>query len=374
MKTSSFFEPISRSIPTLPSLEAIVRVRNVPNRSISVRNTPMRMPAIQAIALLLSASLAFITLSACGAKPEAQAAANSGEKAGEKPVAGTNTTSAAIAAVTKVVALGRVEPEGKIAALSLETAGVVRDIYVREGQHVESGAQLLELSHDVESARLAFAQTKSGTQGSEVEVIKASLQSAQLRAQNQKEKFERLQKIFDSGAETRQNLDNAKTDFETAQRETERLQASLQSAQSRVREFAADARVAQAEIARKTLRAPSDGTILSVNPVRGGSVESGKSVMDFAPDGAVTVLCEVDELFVNKLQLGQTATIRSQGGSEALAQGTVMSIAPYLKKKSIFSDEAAALEDRRIREVRVKLSNAGTLLLGSRVECVIAVK
>jgi HlyD family secretion protein len=226
----------------------------------------------------------------------------------------------------------------------------------------------------VESARLAFAQTKSGTQGSEVEVIKASLQSAQLRAQNQKEKFERLQKIFDSGAETRQNLDNAKTDFETAQRETERLQASLQSAQSRVREFAADARVAQAEIARKTLRAPSDGTILSVNPVRGGSVESGKSVMDFAPDGAVTVLCEVDELFVNKLQLGQTATIRSQGGSEALAQGTVMSIAPYLKKKSIFSDEAAALEDRRIREVRVKLSNAGTLLLGSRVECVIAVK
>jgi hypothetical protein len=103
-------------------------------------------------------------------------------------------------------------------------------------------------------------------------------------------------------------------------------------------------------------------------------VQSGTAVAEFAPDGAVTVICEVDELFVDKIQLGQKATIRPQGATETLAEGVVMTVSPYLKKKSIFSDEAGALEDRRVREVRVKLNTTANLLFNSRVECVIAVK
>jgi multidrug efflux pump subunit AcrA (membrane-fusion protein) len=316
-------------------------------------------------ASMLGVSASFLT--SCGSKPEQATAAEKGKE--------TIVSAASVKSnVTKVVALGRVEPEEKISSLSMDVAGVVQKIFVSEGQRVTAGTPILELAHDVESSKMALSQAKSATQTNEVAVIKASLQSAQLKMQNLKDRLQRSQNLVQSGAETQQNLDNAKTDYETAVREVERLQASLQSAQSKLAECNADARVSAAEVARRVLRAPSDGMILDIDPTVGASVSSGKALAEFAPNGAVTVLCEVDELFVEKLQLGQKATIRPQGSNETLAEGEVMWIGAYLKKKSIFSDEAGALEDRRVREVRVKLAGGSNLLFNSRVECVIAVK
>jgi hypothetical protein len=83
------------------------------------------------------------------------------------------------------------------------------------------------------------------------------------------------------------------------------------------------------------------------------------------------VLCEVDELWVNKLQLGQQAIIRTQGTDDQLAKGEVVYLSPYLKKKSLFSDDSANMEDRRVREVRIRLTGAANLLINSRVEAVI---
>jgi multidrug efflux pump subunit AcrA (membrane-fusion protein) len=327
-------------------------------------------PLLAASILGMGASLSVGMLTSCGAKPEQAQAADGGKSSG----LGVVTAAAVKSNITKVVALGRVEPEAKISSLSMDVSGVVQKIFVSEGQRVAAGTPLVELEHELESSKLALSQAKSVTQTNEIASIKASLQSAQLKVQNYNNRFQRSQNLVQSGAETQQNLDNARTDYETAIREVERLQASLQSAQSRLAEFNADTRVSAVEVARRVLRAPSDGTVLDIDPTVGAAVSSGKSVAEFAPTGAVTVLCEVDELFVDKLQLGQKATIRPQGGTETLAEGEVMWIGAYLKKKSIFSDEAGALEDRRVREVRVKLVNAGNLLFNSRVECVIALK
>jgi hypothetical protein len=46
-------------------------------------------------------------------------------------------------------------------------------------------------------------------------------------------------------------------------------------------------------------------------------------------------------------------------------------LSPYLKKKSLFSDDSANMEDRRVREVRIRLTGAANLLINSRVEAVI---
>jgi hypothetical protein len=46
--------------------------------------------------------------------------------------------------------------------------------------------------------------------------------------------------------------------------------------------------------------------------------------------------------------------------------------APFLSKKSIFNDRADNLEDRRVREVRVRIDQPEAVLIGSRVECIIS--
>jgi HlyD family secretion protein len=95
---------------------------------------------------------------------------------------------------------------------------------------------------------------------------------------------------------------------------------------------------------------------------------------EFAPEGGLVAITEIDELFADRLKVGQRATIRPQGDSTILATGDVFIISPYLKKKSLFSDNASNLEDRRVREVRVKINPEAKLLIGSRVECVIELK
>jgi HlyD family secretion protein len=321
------------------------------------------------ITLSASIILTAFTLTSCGgkdAKADDAKAADSAKVSVDKPVKPS--------AIEKIVALGRVEPEDQITSLSMEVPGIVKQVAVQDGTNMRMGETILELDHNVESARLALARARVRTQAEDLKGVRSQIRSAETKAQNYRERYDRLKNIFDSGAETRQNLDNAKTDYETAARETERLQSSLQSAESRLNELNADVRVNTAEIARKVLKAPSDGVVLKLEPNVGSSVAVGASVGDFAPKGALTVLCEVDELFVSTVGLGQKASIRLQGNTDVIAEGIVSAVGPYLKKKSLFSDEAGALEDRRVREVRIRLNSASTLLLNSRVECVIAVK
>jgi hypothetical protein len=47
--------------------------------------------------------------------------------------------------------------------------------------------------------------------------------------------------------------------------------------------------------------------------------------------------------------------------------------APYLKRKSLFSDEAGVKEDRRVREVRVMLDRQD-LLINRQAECIINIR
>jgi hypothetical protein len=79
----------------------------------------------------------------------------------------------------------------------------------------------------------------------------------------------------------------------------------------------------------------------------------------------------VDELYALKVKEGQRVSINLQGTKQTLTSGSVVYCAPYLSKKSIFSDRADNLEDRRVREVRVRVDNPSAVLIGSRVECII---
>jgi hypothetical protein len=102
----------------------------------------------------------------------------------------------------------------------------------------------------------------------------------------------------------------------------------------------------------------------------GAAVQAMGGVADFAPRGPVSVLAEVDELFAEQVKVGSKVAIRLQGQTETVGEGEVIFTAPFLKRKSLFS-EGGDMEDRRVREIRIRLKNKGNLLFGSRVECVI---
>ena len=289
-----------------------------------------------------------------------------------KPAASNNTAANTVnTEPTKIIAIGRVEPESKITAIGSEASGIIKKIYIHAGDTVKKGQVLVELVHDYELALLAQAKSKLATQQAEIANVTAQLSSVKIKTENLKVKLARIKNMYAQDADTKQNMDNAQTEYDQSLADIERYTALLNSAKKTLTQYEVDIDLVKAQIEQKITKAPGDGVVLNMDLTEGSTVTMEKSLFDFAPVSPLTVLCEVDELYYDKVKTGQTAYIRNQGMNEKLAEGEVIFLSPYIKKKSIFSDDSNNMEDRRVREVRILLKGHPKLLFNSRVEAVI---
>lgn len=273
----------------------------------------------------------------------------------------------------QVVGIGRIEPELKILELTSETTGSVKIIHFQPGEMVTQGQRIIELTNDIEQAQVAQAAAKVKVQLAEIEVAQARLAGMKIRTDNAKENFRRAKNLFEQNAEAERTFDDARTEYKVLAQEIRRLEAEVITAQNLLKQYQAAYQLAQAELNRKFICAPTDGQVLSLDATMGSLISTGQVFGAFAPKSALSAWCEIDELFAPKVQIDQQAYIRSQGMADTLALGKVCFVGPYLRKKSVFSDDVGVLEDRRVREVRILLDPKAEILYGTRVECVIII-
>jgi hypothetical protein len=74
-------------------------------------------------------------------------------------------------------------------------------------------------------------------------------------------------------------------------------------------------------------------------------------------------------MFAGRVKEGQIAEITLVGDNKVIATGKVIRTAPYLKRKSLFSELPGDREDRRVREVWILLDDNAGLLFNMQVEC-----
>lgn len=302
------------------------------------------------------------------------AAGCGGNKQEEAQKAKADSLALAPLQIEQVVGICNIEPVKHTLSLNAESSGLVESIMTDAGASVKKGDVIIVLSHSAEEAQTQQASSKMATQQAAIDQSEATVRTAQVRASDAKRNYDRDKNLFAARALTQQQLDASETLMNTTQRELEVSEASVRQAQRKLNEMQADLHYFEALLAKKFVKAPDDGVILSMDARLGELLSPEKSIGEFAPAGAVMAVTEVDELFATRISNGQRAFVRMQGSTEVLGEGTVIFASPYLKKKSLFSDSAKNLEDRRIREVHVQLSDASRVLLGSRLECVIELK
>jgi multidrug resistance efflux pump len=273
--------------------------------------------------------------------------------------------------VNQVVGIGKIEPENDIIQLSSEVSGVVKQIKKDENDTVKAGETVLELDHTVDDAKIKQLSDQVGTQTAQIKSDEASLEEFQAKYNNAVAQVQRLQKLLDKGAETQQNVDDANTNLKSYQSNLNRLQANVQVSQSKLSETKAALLVSQRERDQKIIRSPVNGKILEISTLIGGAVDSKQSFAQISPEGKTIAVCEIDELFADKIADGQKAWVRNLGSPDTLSTGTVYFTASFLKKKSLFTDQAGEKEDRRVREIKIMLDQPEKLLLNARVECVV---
>lgn len=290
--------------------------------------------------------------------------------------------------------LGRVEGLSDTTQIGAAADGVLKAIYVSEGQAVAKGTLLAEIgcddlnaalvgaTADADAARQARIRLLRGTRDEERRVASRKTAAARATLEQANANIKRQQILFTDGQIARATYEQAvrdagvaRADFEAATR-TEKLLAAPalpeDKAKADAEVVAADARVEEARdrIRKCSIFSPIDGTVLRVFARAGESFSTvaPRPLFTIANASGRRVKAEVDERDLGKVAIGQTVAVKAVGFPQKTFGGKVSSISAVIGSKKILSDDPSEQTDRQVLEATVTLGeDAQPLPIGLRV-------
>jgi HlyD family secretion protein len=296
-------------------------------------------------------------------------------------------------ATDRVAADGVVEGARPEAALRTDVAGTLAMVYVKEGQPVRRGEKLAELRNQsqvlqvklataelsIERARLA--KLINGERPERRKALEAAEEAKKLTYAQAKGAYDRTQRLKAAGATSREESDRESYGVERARAEMEEAAAehALVEAPARLDEVAvaeglvavaeSKLRLAQAELAKTILQAPTDGRILRVfaEPGEVAGPTTAEPVLLMADLSHIRVRAFVEELDASKVRPGQTATVTADGLPGKHFPGKVVHVAPRMGRRAPQTDAPGEYKDLYYREVLIEPEGAEQLPLNFRV-------
>jgi len=276
-----------------------------------------------------------------------------------------------VSPVTVAVGIGKIVPQGGVSKLASPVAGIVVEIAVATGDKVKSGDLLLTLDNTDASLALSEINSRLVTQQKSIQSAELMKEQGLTRLREKERKLNDARELFDAGAVTGESVRNLQNDYDLEKQGQEKLQNDILLQESQLREIVSQKNMRSEELSRTSLRAPMDGIVLDVLPKKGEAVNRYETYMMLAPDAPLIVQAEIDEMFSNRLKLGQSCEIRVAGNPQPVAHGKLIVISPDLKSKSLFSDSGEDFQDRRVREIEISIDKDTNLLIDTKVECMI---
>lgn len=252
------------------------------------------------------------------------------------------------------IANGKADVEGGIIQVAARRGGVVKAVYVQEGQRVAAG-QILARQEDDEP-RLALARAQA-----EVAQAESQLRALQVDINTARREYERLEKLVDTNFVAAQRIDEARDAIATAEARLASQQASIQTARARLNEAAYNLELT-------VIRAPMDGRIVRryANPGAGASTLNVSNMFDLEPDTQRIVRAEIVEADIPNVTDGQEVELVSEVDPSKVYVGRVLRRAPLFGARKLASEDPSQRTDERVVEVVVSADNA-PLLIGQRV-------
>ena len=329
-----------------------------------------------------------------------------------------------IAPITKITALGRLQPQGEVIKLSVAYAqdSRVNKLLVNEGDYVKASQiiailqgtdkkqmELREAQKNLAIAKAKLTKIQAGeaklaeiaaqeaiiarTQAqlkTETVEKQAAIARAKAQLQNAEANYKRYQALHSQGAVAAADFDNKREAFKTAQANLEaaiaQLQTTVSTLQKQIQTEQAmleklkevrpvDVKVAQAEVEKAAVyinriqaeledfyvRSPVAGQILKINTRVGEQVNTSQGIVELGRTQQMYAIAEIYETDVSKIQVGQRASIISEhGGFAGTLHGTIDHIGLQIKKQDILDSDPAADKDARVVEVKVRLDPEDT--------------
>lgn len=276
-------------------------------------------------------------------------------------------------AIDIVAAIGKVEPEREIFFLAANANGVVKELYKQDGEQVNAGDPLVQLEDDIERLQTEEIRKRIATQKTQVELDRTAIRETETRLAAKRRDLAATSRLAETGAARSREVDDLNTEIELLKVELETRKLTVRRSTDQLAELQQQLLLYETQAAKKTLRAPADGIVLDLLVHPGSALNLFADYAEFAPEGKTVIRAEVDELFANRIEAGMPVEIRYVGNVDPIADGQVTRLSPYLKKKSLFSDTPGEREDRLVRAIEIELNGQPSLLLNTKVECIIRI-
>jgi len=313
----------------------------------------------------------------------------------------------------KVVALGRLEPEGEILSVTGQLGERIARLEVSEGSLVKTG-QILAFTESynerLQERDLAASQLAEIKERIETDALASSVQIRQAQAQIQQvdkpqllqiesqqaivrrleaelinviQVQSRFQKLYYDGAISQQNFDEKKLAVSSGQENLnqakETLNQLIKSREANIEKVKIDLilaqvnslkvktnsglesaiqqlKLAEVRLQRTIIRSPRNGKILKTIAYPGEAI-SQEGILKLGNTQTMYAVAEVYETDVNFIKLGQQATIISPVFHQPLA-GKVSQIGLLVFKNNIIGDDPTAKSDARVVEVKIRLAES----------------
>ncbi len=289
---------------------------------------------------------------------------------------------------------GRVEGASETTQVGAAADGVLKAVYVKEGQFVKRGTLLGEIACDelqaslqtalaeADAARQAKARLMRGAREEERKIASDKTAAARATYEEAKSHLEMQRALYEKQQISRSAYDQAVRDRDVADANlkaatrTEELLAAPPLQEDAAR---ADADVAAAEgrvktvqerIGKCSIAAPIDGTVLRVYARRGESFSTviPRPLFSLADTSTRHIKAEIDERDVDKVSVGQKVVIQADALDGKKLTGSVARVSDMMGRKSISTGDPSDKSDRDILEAVIDLDdNSRPLPIGLRV-------
>jgi len=194
------------------------------------------------------------------------------------------------------------------ATLAPKIAGMLRDVLVEEGMHVDAGQVLAHL--DDSNALAALNQAK------------ATLEQAQIAEVDERPVFERNKGMVDKGLISRDSYETFKANYDHALTAVIVARTALAVAQQNE-----DDTVVKAPFSGVvTMKAAQPGEIIS--PISGGAGFTRTGIATIVDMDSLEVEADVSESLINRVRIGQSCTVTLNAYPDWQIPGHVIAVIP----------------------------------------------
>ena len=237
--------------------------------------------------------------------------------------------------------------EAHLAQIAPRVAGQVTEVYINDNQKIKEGDVVIKIDDTDYKVKLAQAEANYQKALLNQKVASANLNASNSEIDLAKRDLDRYQKLYNSGAVSKQVLDQAQTKYDAAKARFTGAQESLMTKEGKnvadadIKALKAIRDQAALDLEYTTVKAQNSGTVTKKNVEKGVWVQKGQPLFALASD-EVWIVANFKENQVGKMKPGQEVSIKIDAYPNKEFKGKIDSIQRASgAKSSLFPPENA---------------------------------